>query len=62
MTLSASFFCYLSASGCDLDVVFEPTSGKVVGMPEAIPRLRRVFANESRRRVAIVAGGHGSMT
>ena len=62
MTLSASFFSYLSASWCDLDVVFEPTGGEVIGMPEAIARLCRVFANESRRRVAIIADGYSSMT
>ena len=61
MTLSASLFSYLATSWCDVNVVLEPTRGEVVGMPEAVPRLGRVFADEPRRRVAIVADGYSSM-
>jgi hypothetical protein len=61
MTLSARFFSYLTASGCNVDVVLEPTSREVVRMPKAIPGLCRVFADESWRGMAIVADGHGSM-
>ncbi len=58
MTLPASFFSYLATSWCDLDVVLEPSRGEVIGMPETILRLGRVFAHQSRRRVAIVANCH----
>jgi len=61
MTVSASFFSYLTASWCDVDVVLEPTGGEIIGMPEPIPCLCRVFANEARRRVAIVADGYSAM-
>ena len=61
MTLSASLFSYLTASWCNVDVVLEPTRGEVIGMPETVPCLCRVFADESRRRVAIVADGYSSM-
>ena len=61
MTVSASFFSYLTASWCDVDVVLEPTGGEIIGMPETIPCLCRVFADESGRRVAIVADGYSSM-
>jgi hypothetical protein len=62
MTLPASLFSYLPASGSDVDVVFVPTGGEVVGMPEPIPTLCSVFANESRRRVTIVTNSDSSMT
>ena len=61
MTLAASLFRHLAASWCDVDVVFEPTSRKVIGMPKASSRLGGVFTDEPGRSVAIVAHSHGSM-
>jgi len=61
MTLAASLFRHLAASWCDVDVVFEPPSCEVIGMPETISRFGRVFANEPGRRVAVVANGRASM-
>lgn len=61
MTLSASFLSYFAASWRDLNVVLEPTGGEIIGMPKTIPCLCRVFADKSRRRVAVVADGYSSM-
>jgi hypothetical protein len=61
MTLSTSRFGHLAAARRDVDVVFEPTSREVIGMPKAIPRFGGVFTDETGRRVAIVANGYVSM-
>jgi hypothetical protein len=61
MTLSASFFSYLTAAWCDVDIVFEATSGEVVRVPESVACFSGVFTDEPRRRVTVVAYSDGSM-
>ena len=62
MTFPAGFFGDLKAVFGNAYVVFEPTGGEVVRMPESVARLGHVLADELRRRVAIVADGCVAMT
>ena len=61
MTLPASLFRYVETALRDVNVVFEPTSCEVVGMPESVACFRHVLRNESRWRVAIVAHSDRAM-
>ena len=61
MTFAAGFFRHFTASRCDVNVVFEPAGGEVVGMPETVSRFGGVLGNETGRRVAIVANRHRTM-
>src|SRR5687767_13573802 len=62
MTFPAGFFGDLKAVLGNAYVVFEPTGGEVVRMPESVARLGHVLADELRRRVAVVADGCVAMT
>src|SRR5688572_27860897 len=62
MTFPAGFLGDLKAVFGNADVVFEPTGGEVVRMPESVARLGHVLANELRRRVAVVADRCVAMT
>ena len=62
MTFPAGFFGDLKAVFGNAYVVFEPTGGEVVRMPESVARLGHVLADELRRRVAVVADGCVAMT
>ena len=59
MTLPASSFRYFAPVCRDLNVVWEPASGEVVGMPEPVPRFGRVFTNKVWRSVTVVTNGDG---
>lgn len=61
MTLATRLFSYIAATLSDVDVVRVPTSGEVVGMPEAVLRLGCIFRDETGRRMAVVADGNGAM-
>ena len=61
MTLATGFFSYVTTSRSNVDVVLEPTRGEVIGMPETVSCLGRVFADKPRRRVAVVANCHRSV-
>lgn len=62
MTFPAGLFGHLKAVFGNAYVVFKPTRGEVVRMPESVARLGHVLADELRRRVAIVADGYVAMT
>lgn len=62
MTLATRFFRHRTTARRDVNVVFEPTGGEVLGMPETVFRFGGVFADESRRRVTIVADRNRTMT
>ena len=47
MTLAAGLFSYCTTTRGNVNVVFKPTGGEVVGMPETVARFRRVLANQS---------------
>ena len=61
MTLPAGLFCYLTTARRDVNVVFIPARREVVRMPETISRLGGILADESGRRVAIIANSHRTM-
>jgi hypothetical protein len=61
MTLPAGLFCYLPTARRDVNVVFIPARREVVRMPETISRLGGILADESGRRVAIIANSHRTM-
>ena len=61
MTFPAGFLSDFKAVFGNADVVFEPTGGEVVRMPESVARFRRVLADELRRRVTVVADGGVAM-
>lgn len=62
MTLSTGFFGDLKAVFGNAYVVFEPTGGEIVRMPESVARLGHVLADELRRRVTVVADSSVTMT
>ena len=62
MTFPASSLGDFKAVFGNAYVVFEPTGGEIVRMPESVARLGHVFADELRRRVAVVADGDVAMT
>src|SRR5215213_761229 len=59
MTLPAGLFGHRATTRRDLNVVVIPASREVIGMPETILGFGGVFADESGRRMAIVANRHG---
>src|SRR5687767_7099691 len=61
MTFAAGLFSYFPPSLRDVNVVFKPARREVVGMPETVACFGCVLANESGRRVAIVAHGDCTM-
>lgn len=61
MTLPASLFSYRATTRRDVNVVFVPAGREVVRMPETILRLGCIFADETGRRVTIVANRHRTM-
>jgi hypothetical protein len=62
MTFPAGFFGDFEPVFGNAYVVFEPTGGEVVRMPESVARLGHILADELRGRVTIVADGGVAMT
>ena len=61
MTFLAGLFGDLQIVPFDLYRLVKSAAGEIERMPEAIRRLGRIFADQSRRRVAIVTGGDGAV-
>lgn len=61
VTLPARLFSYRAATLRDVDVVFKPTGSEVVRMPETVLRFGRVFGEEARRRMAVVADSNSAV-
>lgn len=61
MTFPAGFFGDCKAVFGNAYVVFEPTGGEVIRMPESVAGLGHVLADELRRRVTVVANGGVAM-
>ena len=61
MTLPAGLLGDLAVPGVDLDRFVEVSGRERVRVPEAVHGLGGVLGEMSRRRVAIVAGGHRAM-
>ena len=61
MTFATGFFRYFSTARRDVNVVVKPAGREIVGMPEPVARFSCVLADESRRRMTIVADSNGAM-
>ena len=61
MTLAACPLSYFPPMRRNLNVVWEPAGGEVIGMPESVARFRHVLTNKLWRRVTVVANGHRAM-
>ena len=61
MTFSTSLFSHCAATLSDVNVVVKPTGGEVIRMPETVLCFRRIFAHDTRRRMAIVADSNSAV-
>lgn len=62
MTLAARLFSDFTTAWRYVNVVLKPPGREIVGVPETIPCLGRVFAHQFRWRVAVVTDRYCPMT